>query len=148
MLIGDLNAEPTEAIVSDFCEIYNLKHLIKDKTCFKNTTKPTCIDLIITNRPKCFQDSVVIETGLSDFHKMSAKVTKMYYTKEKPSTVRYRKFKNFCNDSFIKDIELLLSKLCNQQNVPFKILKESLSITLDKHAPLKKRYVELISLLL
>ena len=41
----------------------------------------------------------------------------------------------------MKDIELLLSKLCNQQNVPFKILKESVNITLDKYAPLKKRYV-------
>ena len=59
----------------------------------------------------------------------------------KPSIVHYRKFKNFCNDSFIKDTELLLSKLCDQQNVPFKILKESVNITLDKHAPLKKRYV-------
>ena len=107
MFIGDLNAEPTEATVSDFYEIYNLKHLIKDKTCFKNPTKPTCIDLIITNRPKCFQDSVVIETGLSDSHKMSATVTKLYCTKQKPSIVRYRKFKNFCNDSFIKDIDLV-----------------------------------------
>ena len=44
MLIGDLNAEPTEAVVSDFCEIFNLKHLIKDKTWFINPTKPTCID--------------------------------------------------------------------------------------------------------
>ena len=137
MLIGDLNAELTEGPVSDFCETYNLKHLIKDKTCFKNPTKPTCIDLIITNSPKCFQDSVVIETGLSDFHKMSATVMKMYYTKQKLSIVHYRKFKNFCNDSYIKkDFELLLSKLCNQQNVPFKILKESVNITLDKHAPL------------
>ena len=110
MLIGDLTAEPAEATVSDFCEIYNLKHLIKDKTCFKNPTKPTCIDLIITNRPKCFQDSVVIETGLSDIQKISATVIKMYYTKQKPSIVRYIKFKNFCNKSFIKDIELLLSK--------------------------------------
>ena len=66
---------------------------------------------------------------------------KMYYTKQKPSIVRYREFKNFCNDSFVKDIELLLSKLRNQQNVSFKILKESVNITLDKHAPLKKRYV-------
>ena len=56
-------------------------------------------------------------------------------------TLTFRKFKNFCNDPFIKDIELLLSKLCNKQNVPFKILKESVNITLDKHAPLKKRYV-------
>ena len=78
---------------------------------------------------------MVIETGLSDFHKMSATVMKMYYTKQKPSIVRCRKFKNFCNDSFIKDIELLLSKLCNQQNVAFRILKESVNITLDKHAP-------------
>ena len=141
MLIGDLNAKPTEATVSDFCEIYDLKHLIKDKTCFRSPTKPTCVDLIITNRPKCFQDSVVTETSLSDFHKMSATVMKMYYTKQKPSIVGYRKFKNFWNDSFIKDIELLLSKSCNQQNVTFKILKESVNITLDKHAPSKKRYV-------
>ena len=66
---------------------------------------------------------------------------KMYYTKQKSSMVHYRKFKNFCNDSFIKDIQLLLSKLCNQQNVLFKVLKESVNMSPDKHAPLKKRYV-------
>ena len=143
MLIGDLNAEPTEAAVSDFCEIYNLKNLIKDKTCFKNPTKPTCIDLIVTNRPKCFQDTVVFETGLSDFHKMSAIVMKMYYTKQQLSIVHCHKFRNFCNDSFIKDTDLLLPKLCDQQNVPFKIQNESVNITLDKHAPLKKRYVRI-----
>ena len=156
MLIGDLNAEPTEAAVSDFCEIYNLKHLIKDKICFKYPNKPTCNDLIVTNRPKCFQDTVVFETGLSDFHKISVTVMKMYYATfyenvrkymkiyenvQKPSIVHYRKFKNFCNNSFIKDTELFSSKLCNQQNVPFKILTESVNVTLDKHAPLKKRYV-------
>ena len=32
ILMRDLNAEPTEAAVSHFCEIYNLKHLIKEKT--------------------------------------------------------------------------------------------------------------------
>ena len=141
MLTVDLNAEPTEATVSDFSEIYNLKHLVKDKTCFKNPAKPTCIGVIVTNRPKCFQDTVLFETGLSDFYKMSVTVMKMYYAKRKPSIVHYRKFKNFCSDSFIKDTELLLSKLCDKQNVPFKILKESVNITLDKHAPLKKRYV-------
>ena len=140
MLIGDLNAESTEAAVSDFCEIYYLKYLIKNKTCFKSSAKLTCIDLIVTNRPKCFQDTVVFEAGLSDFHKMSVTVMRMYYVKQKPCIVHYRKFKNFCNDSFIKDTELLFSKLCDQQNVPFKILKESVNITLDRHAALKKRY--------
>ena len=87
---------------------------------------------------------MVIETGLSDFRKMTATVMKMYYTKQKPSIVHYRKFKSFCNNSFIKDIELRLSKLCNQQNVPFKVLKESVNITLDEHVPVKKRYVRAI----
>ena len=122
-LIGDLNAEPTEAAVSDFYEIYNLKYLIKDKTCFKNPSKPTCTDLIESNRPKCFNYTMVFETGLSDFHKRSVIVMEMYYAKQKPSIVHCHKFENFCNDSFIKDTELLLSKLCDQQIVPFKILK-------------------------
>ena len=61
-------------------------NLIKDnKTCFKNPTKPTCTDLIVTNRPKGLQDTVVFETGLSDFHKMCVTVMKMYYAKQKPS---------------------------------------------------------------
>ena len=81
---------------------------------------------------------MVIKTGLPDIYKMSATVTKMYYTKQKPSIIHYGKFKNFLNDSFMKDTEILLSELCNQQNVLFKILKESVNITLDKHAPLKK----------
>ena len=42
--IGDPNAEPTEATVSDFCEICNLRHLIKDKNCYRNPTEPTCVD--------------------------------------------------------------------------------------------------------
>ena len=79
--IGNLNAEPTETAVSDFCEIYNLKHLINDKTFFKNPTKQTSIDLIVTYRLKCFQDTAAFETEISDFHKMSAAVVKMYETK-------------------------------------------------------------------
>ena len=71
---------------------------------------------------------MVFEAGLSDFHKIAAAVMTMYYTKQKLSIVHYRKFKNFCNDSFIKDTELPVSKLCNQQYVPFKILKKPQSI--------------------
>ena len=56
-LIGDFNAEPTETAVYDSYEIYNLANLIKEKVCFKNLSKPTCIDLIETNRPKCFQST-------------------------------------------------------------------------------------------
>ena len=70
---------------------------------------------------------------------MSVTVMKMYSAEQKPSIVHYRKFKDFCNDSFIKDTELLLSKLSDEQNVPFKILKESVNITLDKHCTIKEK---------
>ena len=39
MLISNCNAEPSETAVSDFCEIYNLANLIKNKTCFENPKK-------------------------------------------------------------------------------------------------------------
>ena len=35
MLFGDFNAEPTETVVYDFCENYNLANLVKEKACFK-----------------------------------------------------------------------------------------------------------------
>ena len=82
ILLGDFNTEPTDTVLSNFCEIYSLKNLIKDKTCFKNPNKPSCIDLIITNRPNSFRNSMVIETGLSDFHKMCITVMKMYHSKK------------------------------------------------------------------
>ena len=81
ILLGDLNLEPTESAVRDFCEIYNCKNLIKDNTCFKNPSKPSCIDLIITNRPKSFQNSVTVETRLPDFYKITLTVMKVVYKK-------------------------------------------------------------------
>ena len=83
ILLGDLNSEPTESAVRDFCEIYSCKNLIKHNTYFKNPSKPSCIDLIITNRPKSFQNSVTVETRLSDFHKMTLTVIKVFYKKQK-----------------------------------------------------------------
>ena len=67
ILLGDFNCEPSEQPLEDFCHIFSCRNLIKEKTCFKNPQNPSCIDLILTNRSKSFQDSMVIETGLSDF---------------------------------------------------------------------------------
>ena len=73
ILMGDFDVEPNDETKKNFC----CKNIVKDKTCFKNPINPTCIDLIITNRPKFFQESKVTETGLSDFHKMSLTVMKV-----------------------------------------------------------------------
>ena len=51
-----------------FCGLNGLGDLINEPTCYKNSKKPTCIDLILTNQSTLFQHRSVLETGLSDFH--------------------------------------------------------------------------------
>ena len=65
---------------------------------------------------------------------------KMYCSKQKPSIIHYRKFKDFNNDSFIKDLQTLLKKSFNEEAIPFQALRESVNVTLEKHAPTKKRH--------
>ena len=52
---------------------------MKEPTCFKSLENPTCIDLILRNQPKYFQNSNVFETELSDFHKLTFPVLKAYF---------------------------------------------------------------------
>ena len=75
LLLADLKVELITTTVCEFCEIYNLKNKIEDKSCFKNPSAPTCKDLIITNQPKAFKHYTVIETGFSDFDKMCVTIT-------------------------------------------------------------------------
>ena len=56
-----LNAEESDTTIKDFCDMYSFKNLIKDAACFKNADKPKCIDLMLTNRNRSFQNSSVID---------------------------------------------------------------------------------------
>ena len=84
MVMGDLNAEVNLECMKLFCETYDLRSLIKVATCYNNPQKLSCIDLLLTNLPKRFQNSSVVETGLSDFHKMTVTVMKAIFEKLKP----------------------------------------------------------------
>ena len=75
-----------------FCKSYNLTNLIKQPTFFKNPEKPSCIDLILTIRSKSFQITCVIETGLSDFHRMTVSVLKMRFRKLPPELLATKIF--------------------------------------------------------
>ena len=142
VLLGDLNSEPTESAVRDFCQIYGCKNLIKDNTCFKNPEKPSCIDLIITNRPKCFQHSVTLETGLSDFHKTTLTLMKVFYKKQKPAIITYRNYKHFSNEMFMADVQNKISQVTSENNdLEFDLFKAALNEVIQRHAPIKQRYV-------
>ena len=140
IVLGDFNAEMENIHLSDFCALFNLKNLVKGPTCFKNLDRPTSIDHILTNRHRLFQNSGVYETGLSDFHKLTFTVLKMYFTKHKPRIIRYRDFKNFDNTSFRDD---LLRELSNGDLQPndFDRFKFLVINVLNSHAPMKEKHV-------
>ena len=130
-----------EPHMKTFCESYSLQNIIKQPTCYKNPSRPTCIGLILTNVPRSFQSTSVIETGLSDFHLMTLTVMKKSFKKFQPRIINYRSYKHFSNDTFRKD---LIDKLSNGKFVINdgglkRFCELSVSI-LNKHARRKKSY--------
>ena len=67
LILGDFNVEVDDQNMKTFSDSYSLISLIKQPTCYKKPSHPKCIALILTNVPRSFQKTCVIETGLSDF---------------------------------------------------------------------------------
>ena len=105
LLLGDLNSSVHEKNMEDFCEMYDLENLIKEPTCFKRASNPSCIDVMFTNRKNNFQDSMTLGTGLSDHHKMTITVLKTYFKNKKPININYRSYKYFNESEFRKDLQ-------------------------------------------
>ena len=74
--LGGFNVKPEEESIAMFLNLYDLKNLVKQNTCFKNPDKPTRTDLILTNCSSNFQNMDTFETRLSDFHKVTFTVLK------------------------------------------------------------------------
>ena len=111
--IGDFNSEMVEDAMQDFCRSYNLKNLVNKPTCFKNVDHPSSIDLILTNKSRCFQNPSVLETGLSDFHRLTVTIMKTSFQMLGPKIKNYRTYKYFDNENFRKDLLVEHSKYNN-----------------------------------
>ena len=99
--------------MKDFGNIHSSNNLIKEPTCYKNPTNPKCIDLMLTNRHHSFQNSCVIETGLSDFHRVTVTVLRSFLENDEPKVILYRDYKNFTNDNY----RLLIEELSVNLNI-------------------------------
>ena len=108
VLLGDFNACVDDEALQAFCKSFSLNSLIKQFTCFKNHENPSCINLILTNKPRSFQTKCVSETGLSDFHRIS--VLKMHFRKLPPKIISYKDFKKFDNERFMDSLQHTLGQ--------------------------------------
>ena len=140
-IMGDFNVEIDDPKMQTFCEVYNFKSLIKQPTCYKNPIKPSCIDLMLTNFPRMFQSTCVIETGLSDFHLTAVTVLRKTLKKVRPRIINCRSFKHFSNEACRVSLKNNLSNevYVNNDNGLERFCKTAVD-TLNKIAPIKKKY--------
>ena len=136
LLIGDLNAEEHQPCLQDFTTQYDLKNLVKEKTCFKSIENPSCIDLFLTSHPKSFQGTTTISSGLSDCHKMVVTILKTTFSKAKPRIIYYRNYKNFDRNKFRNRLKLDLE---NSESTHYLDFENIFLNALTDQAPLKKK---------
>ena len=108
--MGDINIDthdyhyPGYTKLISFCDIFGLSNLVKDKTCF-TTDHSSSIDVMLTNKPRSFQNTSVFETGLSDFHGLVFTLMKIHIPRLKPKIVKYRSYKKFDSGKFLQDVK-------------------------------------------
>ena len=75
ILIGDFNLSTENQHLDSLIQAYNLNNLFNKPTCFQSN-KPTCIDLILTNKKNLFKSCNTFKTGISDHHKLVSTILK------------------------------------------------------------------------
>ena len=141
LILGDFNVEVDDEHLKTLCESYSLTSFIKQPTCYKDPSHPKCIHLILTNVPRSFQTTCLIETGLSYFNLMTLTVMRKSFKKLKPRVINYMPSNHFSSELFG---EILLKKLSQQtfliNNSGFEKFCYITLKTLDKCAPRKAKH--------
>ena len=103
------------------------------------------IELILTNRNRSLQNFCVIDTGLSDFHKMTVTILRSYLNKLWPKIIQCRDYKKFSNDAFKSELVIENGNLQNCNDLDSFLAK--CKNVLNRTAPLKQKYVITVHLL-
>ena len=93
---------------------------------------------MLTNRKNYFQNSVAIETGLSDHHKLTISVLKVFFKKTPPTILNYRSYKDFNEANFRNDLINALENN-NEEEMQYDEFKYIFMKILNFHAPAKQR---------
>ena len=146
ILMGDVNIDvkDSKAIgffkLNDFMDLYNLKNLVKDNTCFHKGHE-SLIDLIITNKPLKFMSTKCYELGISDCHKLISTCLRQKVARLKPKKITYRSMKNYDQNVFKIDFERELNRQTfSSANQAYDSIVSVLKLLLDKHAPIKSKF--------
>ena len=129
--------------MSNILNTYHLKNIVKQKTCFKNPDRPTCIDFILTNSSRSFQDTCTVETGLSDFHNLVVTDLKLYFPNKNPIFKPLETIKDskmiYLDCNLIMSYQNSKSDVCNLE---FEHFLNVFNENLNKYPPMKKKFLK------
>ena len=129
--------------MSEFCDVFDLEDLIRGNTCV-TVGHVSSLDVILTNKKHSFKNSGTVATGVSDFHKMVLTTMRACYESLKPNKIQYRSYKNLNEQNFLRDLENTPFHLCNDlndKNLAYEQFKNMFKLIVDKHAPIKSKFI-------
>ena len=113
----------------------NAKNIVKEPTCYKSLSNPSCIDLVITNSSSSFQNTKTISIGLSNFCKMAITVLKQTFQRSSPKRACLQRLQNFDRLTFKRELQQKL----NQQINEYKHFEQIFLEVLNTYAPIKRK---------
>ena len=124
-----------------FCDVFGLSNLVTSKTCFTKNHSSS-IDVILTNRPRSFQETSAFETGRSDYHGLVAATMKSTVPRLKPKQIKYHSYKKFVPENFLSDGKNA-KFVCDGTNPDksYDHLTNTFRNIVDKHAPIKTKFL-------
>ena len=114
---------------------FNLDSLINKPTCFQSTN-PTCIDFILTNKKNLFKNSNVLEVRIYDHHSFITTALRTQLIKENAKMKMHRDYKTFNIDFFKRDLR---ESLENHTSYDYSCFQNIFITLFNKHVPIKKK---------
>ena len=138
--MSDFNLSVDNSHLEAFMSACDFSSLIKKPTCYQSNT-PSCIDLILTNRKNLSKLSNTFDTGLSDHHKLVCTILKSGGFKGAPIEKIYRSYKTFDVNDFKNIFKFEPEKVKSESCVESREFEAVFLKELNKHAPLKKKFL-------
>ena len=129
--------------LDDFCDLFNLRNLIKSETCFTKNHK-SLIDLFLTNTPLSFQKAHLSESeaGLNDYRKLITTFFKTNFSRLKLRVLSYRNYKNVNESKFLTDLNKTIITYDNENpNQNHNVLSKRFLEVVNVYVPLKTKIV-------
>ena len=98
---------------------------------------------MLTNRPRSFHHTSLIETGLSDCHKLILSLLRTFFKPIPVKTIEYRNYSKFSPKAFLHELDQEPNKriIYNSQDKQYDFFSDIFRTILDHHAPLKTKII-------